>query len=173
RLPLPARDLSDAEAGPVRGAADAMALKLRYHDTAVHAKRAPMGETARAIFEGVEQARVEALGTRRMAGVASNLAAMLEERYRRQGYEHMIERNDVTLAEAVRLLAREALSGAAPPRAARQVVDTWRPFLEDKVGRDLLDLARHIENQDSYAKATRRLIQDLDLDLGEPEDGDE
>jgi cobaltochelatase CobT len=43
RLPLPARDLSDAEAGPVRGAADAMALKLRYHDASVHARRAPMG----------------------------------------------------------------------------------------------------------------------------------
>ena len=57
---------------------------------------------------------------------------MLEERYRRQGYEHMIERNDVTLAEAVRLLAREELTGASPPRAARQVVDAWRPFLEGK-----------------------------------------
>ena len=72
----------------------------------------PSGETARAIFEGVEQARVEALGARRMAGVAANLAAMLEERYRRQGYEHLAERNDTTLAEAVRLLAREALTGA-------------------------------------------------------------
>jgi cobaltochelatase CobT len=173
RLPLPGRDLSEREAAPVRGAADSLALKLRYHDAAVHARRVPAGETARAIFDGVEQARVEALGSKRMAGVAGNLAAMLEERYRRQGYEHMIERNDVTLAEAIRLLAREALSGAAPPRAARQVVDTWRPFLEGKVGRDLLDLGRHMENQDAYAKATRQLIQDLDLDLGEPEDGED
>ena len=98
RLPLPARELNEAEAAPVRGAADALALKLRYHDAALHAKRSPTGETARAIFEGVEQARVEALGARRMAGVAYNLSAMLEERYRRQGYEHMAERNDTTLA---------------------------------------------------------------------------
>ncbi len=77
-----------ADAAPVRGAADAMALKLRYHNAALHAKRLPTGETARAIFEGVEQARVEALGAKRMAGVADNLAAMLDERYRRQGYEH-------------------------------------------------------------------------------------
>jgi cobaltochelatase CobT len=171
RLPLPGRELGEREAAPVRGAADALALRLRYHDTAIHAKRAPTGETARAIFEGVEQARVEALGAKRMAGVAANLAAMLEERYRRQGYEHMIERNDVTLAEAIRLLAREALTGAPPPRAARQVVDTWRPFVEGRVGRDLLELARHVANQDAYAKAARRLIQDLDLDLGEPEEG--
>ena len=33
----------------------------------------PRGETARAIFDAVEQVRVEALGARRMAGVADNL----------------------------------------------------------------------------------------------------
>ncbi len=173
RLPVPGRELAEREAAPVRGAADALALRLRYHDAALHAKRMPASETARAIFDGVEQARVEALGARRMAGVSANLAAMLEERYRRQGYEHMIERNDVTMAEAVRLLAREALTGAAPPPAARQVVDAWRPLLESKVARDLTELGRHAEDQDSYAKVVRRLLQDLDLDVGEPEEGEE
>jgi cobaltochelatase CobT len=173
RLPLPARDLSDAEAGPVRGAADALALKLRYHDAALHTKRAPSGETARAIFEGVEQARVEALGTRRMAGVAANLSAMLEERYRRQGYEHMTERNDTTLVEAIRLLAREALSQMPPPRAAKKVVDLWRPVIESRIARDLMELGKLIENQDSYATATRQLLQDLDMDLGESEEGEQ
>jgi cobaltochelatase CobT len=171
RLPMPARDLSDAEAGPVRGAADAMALKLRYHDGALHARRAPLGETARAIFEGVEQARVEALGTRRMAGVAANLAAMLDERYRRQGYEHMAERNDVTLVEAVRLLAREALTQMPPPRSAKKMVDVWRPYLESRVARDLAELTKLVDDQDAYATATRQLLQDLDLDLGEAEEG--
>jgi cobaltochelatase CobT len=169
RLPLPGRDLSVTEAAPVRGAADAAALKLRYHDTALHAKRLPSSETARAIFEGVEQARVEALGARRMSGVANNLAAMLDERYRRQGYEHLAERNDTTLAEAVRLLTREALTGAPPPPAAQRVVEVWRPFLEGKVGRDLIELGRHIGNQDAYAKTARQLIHDLDLDLGDVE----
>ncbi len=173
RLPLPARDLSDAEAGPVRGAADAMALKLRYHDAAVHARRAPMGETARAIFEGVEQARVEALGTRRMAGVAANLGAMLEERYRRQGYEHMTERNDTTLVEAIRLLAREALSQMPPPRAAKKVVDLWRPVIESRIARDLMELGKLVENQDAYASAARQLLTDLDMDLGESEEGEQ
>jgi cobaltochelatase CobT len=173
RLPLPARDLSDAEAGPVRGAADAMALKLRYHDTAVHARRAPMGETARAIFEGIEQARVEALGTRRMAGVAANLGAMLEERYRRQGYEHMTERNDTTLVEAIRLLAREALTQMPPPRSAKKVVDLWRPVIEGRIARDLMELGKLVEDQDAYATTARQLLTDLDMDLGESEEGEQ
>ena len=173
RLPLPARDLSDAEAGPVRGAADAMALKLRYHDAAVHARRAPMGETARAIFEGIEQARVEALGTRRMAGVAANLGAMLEERYRRQGYEHMTERNDTTLVEAICLLAREALTQMPPPRSAKKVVDLWRPVIESRIARDLMELGKLVEDQDAYATTARQLLTDLDMDLGESEEGEQ
>src|SRR6266853_1571325 len=69
RLPNPPRDLPVEEAAQLRGAADSVALRLRYHDDAVHSKRVPGSPLARAVFEAVEQARVEALGARRMAGV--------------------------------------------------------------------------------------------------------
>src|SRR5919205_4291613 len=72
KLPTPGRDISHEEAAQLRGAADAVALRLRYHDDAVHKSRMPSGETARAIFEAVEQARVEAIGSRRVAGGAPN-----------------------------------------------------------------------------------------------------
>src|ERR1700740_1502565 len=87
RWPNPPRDLPAEEAAQLRGAADSVALRLRYHDDAVHNKRAPGSPLARAVFDAVEQARVEALGARRMAGVATNLAAMLDAQYRRQGFE--------------------------------------------------------------------------------------
>jgi cobaltochelatase CobT len=87
KLPNPARDLPAEEVAQLRGAADSLALRLRYHDDAVHSKRLPGGPLARAIFESLEQARVEALGSRRMAGVGVNLSAMLDEQYRRQGFE--------------------------------------------------------------------------------------
>jgi cobaltochelatase CobT len=167
RLPMPPRDLSQHEASLVRGAADALALRLRYHDAQLHARRLPQNEVARAIFEGVEQARVEALGARRMSGLAANLAAMLDQRYRRQGYDRLTERSDSTLAEAIRLLTREQLTGAPPPPAAQRLVDLWRPFLEGRIGRDIRDLDRLVADQDSYGKAARKLIKDLDLDLGE------
>src|SRR5690242_17222882 len=173
RLPMPPRDLSQHEASQVRGAADALALRLRYHDAQLHAKRMPQNEVARAIFEGVEQARVEALGARRMSGVATNLAAMLDQRYRRQGYDRLTERSDSTLAEAIRLLTREQLTGAPPPPAAHRLVDLWRPFLEGKIGRDIRELDRAITDQDAYGRAARKLIKDLDLDLGDAESSSE
>jgi cobaltochelatase CobT len=167
RLPNPPRDLPPDEAAQLRGAADSLALRLRYHDDAVHSRRVPGSPLARAVFEAVEQARVEALGARRMAGVAANLAAMLDEQYRRQGFERITERTESTMAEAVRLLAREALTKERPPPAARRVVDLWRPWLEGKIAKDLSELDRTILDQDGYARATRRMLQDLDLDLGE------
>ncbi len=167
KLPNPARDLPAEEAAQLRGAADAMALRLRYHDDAVHSKRAPGNALARSVFEALEQARVEALGARRMAGVAANLSAMLDEQYRRQGFERMTERTESTMAEAVRLLARETLTHEPPPPSARKIVDMWRPWLEGKITKDIAELNRSISDQDTYARATRRLIQDLDLELGE------
>jgi cobaltochelatase CobT len=170
KLPNPARDLPADEAAQLRGAADSLALRLRYHDDAVHSKRVPGNALARAVFEGLEQARVEALGSRRMVGVAANLGAMLDEQYRRQGYERITERTEGTMAEAVRLLTREALTREPPPPSARRVVDLWRPWLEGKIGKDIGELERTVSDQDSYARATRRLIQDLDLELGELEE---
>src|SRR2546430_6555404 len=170
KLPNPARDLPADEAAQLRGAADSLALRLRYHDDALHSNRAPGTALARAVFEGVEQARVEALGSRRMFGVAANLGAMLDEQYRRQGFERITERTESTMAEAVRLLTREALTREPPPPSARRVVDLWRPWLEGKIGKDIAELDRTVMDQDGYARATRRLIQDLDIDLGEIDD---
>src|SRR5579885_1816793 len=173
KLPNPARDLPAEEAAQLRGAADSMALRLRYHNASVHAKRLPGNALARSVFEALEQARVEALGARRMAGVASNLAAMLDEQYRRQGFERITERTESTMAEAVRLLTREALTHEPPPPSARRVVDLWRPWLEPRIARDLSELDRAIGDQDDYARVTRRMLQDLEIDLGEVEESSE
>ena len=177
RLPLPPRDLPAEVAAQVRGAADAIGLRLKHHDAALHAKRMPIGDQARAVFEAVEQARVEAIGANRMVGVAENLTAALQERYRRQGFDRIAEQTEQSLPEVVRLLAREVLTGAPPPPAARKAVELWRPTLEAKLARDFDALAKVLNDQDAYAKAARRLIKDLELDLGdvegEPSEGED
>ncbi|MGB0672033.1 MAG: cobaltochelatase subunit CobT, partial [Rhodospirillales bacterium] len=49
RLPQPSSRLEGTEVARLRGASDALALRLRYHDAAVHAKRAPVAEDARRV----------------------------------------------------------------------------------------------------------------------------
>src|SRR6202521_1126878 len=149
KLPNPARDLPPDEAAQLPGAADSLALRLRYHDDGVHAKRVPGSPLARAVFEGLEQARVEALGARRMVGVAANLTAMLDEQYRRQGFERVTERTESTMAEAVRLLTREALTHEPPPPAAAGVVDLVGPWVGSQDRRHHPELDRPLPGQDT------------------------
>src|SRR6202171_1330448 len=73
RLRERARKMTRRDAAIVRGHGDSIALKLACHDPKVHRKLMPGNPPARGGLEAVERARVEALGSRRMAGVAKNL----------------------------------------------------------------------------------------------------
>lgn len=173
RVPVPARDLNPQDVATLRGAADAVALRLRFHDNAIHMHRMPSGDSARAAFDAMEQARCEALGSRHMAGVAANLEAALDERYHKQGFDRFEEREQVPLAEVLRLVAREAMTGAPPPPAAARAVALWRPWIEERLGQDLHGLAGFIADQDGYARAVRRLLAELDMEVGQEPDQEE
>ena len=181
RLPVPSRDFTEHEVAHLRGEADSMALKLRYHDDEVHAQRAPMAEAARGVFEALEQVRVESLGARRMTGVAENLQAAVAERCRARGYDRIQDRDDAPMSEAIGLMAREKLCKAELPEAGRQIVELWRPWLEERITADFDLLEESLNDQESYAKALNQMLVHLDLldeDGGDPdaqdsEEGDE
>ncbi|CAO3441670.1 Aerobic cobaltochelatase CobT subunit (EC 6.6.1.2) [Azospirillum argentinense] len=170
RIPTPARDLNPHDVATLRGAADAVSLRLRFHDNAVHLQRMPLGDSARAAYDALEQARCEALGASHMPGVAANLEAALDERYHKQGFERLEEREQVPLPEVLRLIAREAMTGAAPPPAAEHAVSLWRGWIEERLGKDLHGLAGHMADQDAYARAVRKLLTELDMEVGNDPD---
>ncbi len=172
RVPLPSRDLPAEEVACVRGASDAQALRLRLHDEALHARRRPTGDVAPALYDALEQARVEAIGARRMAGVSENLAAALEDRYRREGFGVVEDTADAMTPEIVRLMARQAMTGAPPPPSARKAWAEWQPKLEGRLRGALQELQRCIDDQGAYGDAARRLIRGLDIELGELEENE-
>src|ERR1700684_778378 len=163
RLPEPPRRLSEREAAIVRGHADSIALRLACHDPAVHRKLVPGGQQARAVFEAVEQARVEAIGSRRMGGVAKNLTAMLDDRFPRGKFDDVTDRADAPIEDALAMLVRERLTGEAPPAAARKLVDLWRPLIEERAGRDLDRLERVLNDQRRFGDVVHDLLDCLDM----------
>src|SRR5919112_2600637 len=164
RLPEPPRRLTQQDVAVLRGHSDSMALRLACHDAAVHRRLAPEGQAARAVYDAVEQARVESIGSRRMSGVASNLSAMLEDRYHRGGkYEEITDRADAPVEDAVALMVRERLTGQKPPEAATKIVELWREHIEAKAGSDLDNLLRNIEHQRDFARGVRELLSSLDM----------
>ncbi|WP_029075543.1 cobaltochelatase subunit CobT [Kaistia adipata] len=172
RLPEPARKPTAAEVAVTRGLGDSMALRLACHNDAIHRAAAPEGKNARAVFDAVEQARVEAIGARRMDGVAGNLAAMLEDRYHRGNFHEITERSEAPLEDAVALMVREKLTGQKPPQSAEKIVDLWRDWIEEKAGQDFGKLADTLVDQKRFASAVRSLLASLEMadELGE---GDE
>ena len=135
RLPEPPRKPSAREAAILRGVANSFALRLACHSEAVHRRLAPQNPAARALFDAVEQARVEAIGARRMEGVAANLSAMLDERYAESPFAEARTRDEAPLEEAVAMLARERLTGLKPPAGAERLTELWRGFSRRRPGR--------------------------------------
>ena len=163
RLPEPPRKLGKGEAAIVRGHADSIALRLACHDQALHRRLQPAGQQARAVFEAVEQARVEAIGARRMDGVAQNLTAMLDERFHRGKFDQITERADAPIEDALALMVRERLTGLAPPPAAKRLVDLWRPLIEERAGQDLDRLENLVEDQRQFSDVVHDLLDALEM----------
>jgi cobaltochelatase CobT len=168
-LPHPPRDLSGKETTRIRGLADQMALRLAHHDDAAHAKLRPQTMQAKAVFEAVEQARIEAIGALALGGVRANLKAVLDASVEKKGLNRLDDPAAAPLADIVGLMVRERLTGDEPPDAAKLLVDRHRADIEAKAGPDLDRLAASIDNQAAFARVARAIIRDLDLgeDMGD------
>jgi len=173
RLPEPPRKLNSGEAAIVRGHADSIALRLACHDPNMHRRLMPGGQQARAVFEAVEQARVEAIGARRMEGVARNLSAMLDDRFHRGKFDDVTDRADAPIEDAVAMMVRERLTGMTPPPAAKKLVDLWRPWIEDRAGRNLDRLNRLVEDQRRFGDVIHDLLDSLDMGEDRSRDDEE
>ncbi|HWD26009.1 MAG TPA: cobaltochelatase subunit CobT [Rhizomicrobium sp.] len=175
RLPLPSRNLPPHEVAIVRGAGDAYALRRAHHEDRVHDQYRPTSADAAAVFEAAEQARVEAIGSLAMAGVARNLTAQLEQRLVQRGLAKARVKADANIADVLGLLVREKLTGEAPPEAVKTAVDLWRPFIEENAGKDLEKLSSSLRDQAAFAKLTRTILKDLKLsdEFGDEEASDD
>ncbi|MBV8457909.1 MAG: cobaltochelatase subunit CobT [Acetobacteraceae bacterium] len=177
RLPLPTRNLPRAEMAKLRGASDAIALRLRHHDDTVHNARMPGRRDARDAFDALEQARVESVGSRHMAGVAANLRARLAEECEAEGYDRMTRKDQLPVAAALSMLAREQMSGDPAPETARRVLGLWRDTLGPNADAALGELGRVQDDQRAFAKVARKLLAAMNLAEAEadaePEDQDQ
>ena len=172
RVPSPGASMQARLVAEARGAADSLALRLRHHNDRVHALSAPLDPEARAVFDALETARFEALGARTMEGVRDNLAELTEARVRGDAILRARSADEVPLATAVGLLARQRLTGEAPPDSAQSGLELVASWIEEKAGAELDALALTIDDQAAFAKLSRRLLEDLDLSAA-PDETDE
>ncbi|KAF0228034.1 MAG: cobaltochelatase [Beijerinckiaceae bacterium] len=168
RLPEPPRKPSAKDISILRGHADSYALKLACHNEKLHRRLMPEGLDARKVFEAVEQARCDAIGSNRMMGVARNIDTMLEERYLKANLAEVSEIANAPMEDALAMLVRERLTGLKPPASAQRLTDLWRGDIEAKAGKTLDALSTRAEDQQAFAKLVQQMLVDLGMVEADP-----
>lgn len=159
-----------------RGEADALALRIALHDPDIHTAGQPKSGPARAVFEAMEQARIEALGGRHLSGLGDNLMAALDARAQRRGFDKPdIAKDDNSFAEAVGLFAREVLTGRTLPPSTDGIMNAWREEILLKAKGRMESLKDIISDQKTFGEQVQNLIADFDLtsDLADPEEDED
>jgi len=170
-LPLPDQDMNAANQTLMRGVADAKALRLQHHQSKIHQQNAPLYLTARAVFDALEQARVEAIGANQMPGVKENLNQTLNEKCARLGYTRLENREDSNIADAVHAYTRLQLTGETPPPNAKLLLEKWKPWIEEKWDqKKFLDLKDTLNDQGEYARNCREFMEAMGLTTTEGAD---
>ena len=175
KVPMPGRLLPPDQVAEARGFADSFALKLKHHNPARHAALRPSEVIAGAAFDAVENARVEALGSRNMAGIAANLGHALELKMRTDPIARAQAPDEVPISTALSLIVRERLTGAPVPAGAAAGVDMLRGWIEENAGSDLDALALALDDQSAFAALTQSMLEHLNLTEGDvdPSDADD
>ncbi|MEX0351266.1 MAG: cobaltochelatase subunit CobT [Paracoccaceae bacterium] len=161
RLPQVSRRMTREEVLLARGTADALALQRKYHDEVTHRRYAPPGDMARDLYEAMETARCEAMGARDMPGTASNIDVKITHEALRRGYDQCKQPSEAPLPVAAGYLIRHLATGRDLPRAAENVMNLWRGFIEEQAGGTLEDLQDMLSDQAAFAKFARQVIEDL------------
>jgi len=179
----PAADLppqpTAAEWSAARGVADSTGLRLRHHDPALHARLAPTNARARALFDRLEAARWQALGARVMPGILENLASAMARRLDGLGLLHAHLAAQVPLAEALPMLALDALLDRREALLGSGAMQMWHRFAHAHFSSELAALRDHLDDQAAFAAAAGDAIRAMFAamewdDAGRPEpDGDE
>lgn len=147
-----------------RGRADALICRKLTHDADLHRRLAPSSEAGGELYDALEQTRIEIIGGVGFDGMAANLDSALNERLGRS-------KSKVRVAEALSLLAREVLTGRDLPEQAADRVADWQGAMAPYTA-ELEGLLQSLNNQNHFARYSRKLISELKFGEGGEDDVD-
>lgn len=164
RLPLPPQKLTAENVLRLRGAADAMALRLKHHNSTIHARRMPSGKDAIDAYNAMEQTRAEALGVEQFQGVAQNISLALEQRLTLEGYGLARTHIQIQMGDALKVLIHDRCSGFKLGPTCKHVKELFEAEYGEKLDAHLDALKAALGNQKAYADVERQIIETLELE---------
>ena len=167
RLPIISKELDDTELYKLRGEADKIALKIKYHDPILHSKYKPSSDLSSQIFQLAEESRIEAVGSKNLLGIKKNLQNLVVEKFKETILPIPGGEDKEALVNALHLVIREKITGSNSPPNTSVSLEKWRPWINKKIGNLLNQLAENTNNQEVYAKYTKEMLSVLHADIGE------
>jgi len=164
RLPMPPNKMSRENVIRLRGAADAIALRLLHHNTTLHTRRMPETRDAIEAYNAMEQARVEVLGANKFIGIEGNLAKALEQRLSLEGYQTARNPDQIQLPDALKVMLHYRFRAVTLGPACKHVHDIVNAEYGEKLGPYLDSLADNLSDQQSYRNILRQMIEVLNLE---------
>ncbi len=159
--------------GSFRGAADAMALRVRLSDTALHQRLRPAEPLPRMLFEMMEQFRVEALAPADMPGVIHNLRHRFEAWSLAFFNSGLTETARGILLYTVAQITRSRVTTQQVIEASEDAIEATRMSIVPKLGSALAGLRRARHDQAAYAEHALSIVQAVCAMLTEGDEGDE
>ena len=167
RLPQILKDLNNEQLSKLRGEADKIALKIKYHDPILHNKLIPNSDLSSKIFQLAEDSRIEAVGSKNLIGLKNNLQNLVVEKFKEAILPVPGNDDKDALVNALHLVIREKITGSKSPSNTSISLEKWRPWINSKIGNLLNQLAENKENQEVFANKTKELLTALQADIGE------
>jgi cobaltochelatase CobT len=134
-----------------RGAADAIALRLRLSDPALHRRLCPSAPLQRWVFELLEQCRVEALVPASLPGVARNLRHRFEQWSLAFHHAGGTEDAQGLLLYTLAQVCRSRVTGEPVVEATEDLLEATRAGIVPAIGHALAGLKRERADQSAYA----------------------
>lgn len=147
-----------------RGAADGIALRLRFSDTQLHGQLRPERAMARRVFDVLEQYRAESLVPAHWPGVRSNMSARFKAWSHAFVTARLHESAQGLLLLTVAQIGRARVTGEPVDEALEDLLEATRFGLVPRIGNALAALRRSRHEQALYAQhalAIARVVADL------------
>ncbi len=169
RLPRPkSTSIKDIEKS--RGEADFLAFKHRYHNATLHAHKKPFDEDQAMLFNALEAARIEAVGSIAFKGASKNVSAALNTRYSRMDLNHSVEHlGDSAWPEALRVYARKIFADKDIPDEAKGLEDAFANKLDAQLTMQLEHLKSIIDDQKKFALESNKFLKFLNGEIPQEE----
>ncbi|PPR17216.1 MAG: Aerobic cobaltochelatase subunit CobT [Alphaproteobacteria bacterium MarineAlpha9_Bin3] len=156
-LPIPSIKLEDIEKKEIRGIADSIALKFKYHNKNLHTKLKPKSKVANKIFDSIEDARYESIGINEYSGIKNNLEINMESKYK----NIQINKNDVAIEDATKLIIQEKLTNKKLSKDLYKVADIWRKDVESAINESIEELQLNMLKQKDFSNISLKLAEQL------------